>query len=161
MSASAPSPEAMINGKRATLFRAGPPPVYVCFDGRFAIHIAAGDKWIIKSSMKAIENEIARKRKFLKLMRVSDYGNNIDVRQGEAVAMTDTQYTDREGKKHHKGYDLFVLNINIVDRLIELEKRRAKYEKEIQKEKEKIMKNANRVNSNNFAAILELYGEEA
>jgi hypothetical protein len=75
--------------------------------------------------------------------------------------MTDTQYTDREGKKHHKSYDLFVLDTDIVDRLIELEKRRYKFEKEIQKEKETIMKKAIRVHTGKFAEILEQHGTEA
>ncbi len=157
------SPEIVrVNGKEAELFRDGAPPVYLLRDGRFAFQINK-EQWIVRASMKAIENEIAKKRKFLKIMRVSDTyggGSSIYTREGEAIAMTDTQYTDRQGTKHTKTYSLYVFDAAIVKELEELESRRLKYEKEISKARDAIMRKAQRVHSGNFPAILEQHGED-
>lgn len=145
--------------QNGTLFRDGQIPIYFTSDGRFAVQIAG--RWIVKSSVKSIENVLSKGAPFLRLFLV-DSGISFRSRAVwtiDATAILENKIVDADGKKQHKGYgDYYVYDEEIVAKLRELQKRVEKAERDFNKEMEAVMKKARNVYRGNFDEMLAKYG---
>jgi len=143
-------------GQRATLFRDGPNPIYLLPDGRFAYQWAG--RWIAKTSLKAVEKVLGRERPSIKLFQAEgsvSYHSWGPVHVRDIAEWGDNKLTTKDGKRVWKGYgNWYLFNAEVVAKLEEYYKRRAKIEDELNKEYEKIIRKLRSVNSFEFKELI-------
>lgn len=155
-----PTPQTVHNvgreNKAAKLFRDGKFPVYLLDDGRFAVYW--GSKWVIKPSLKAIDGVIGKGRKSVRVFQCSEPNTYYFVGPEvlEIAALTsDRKYIDKDGKQRYRSYgNMYRYDEALIAALNDLEKRRAKVEKELRAEHARILRKAKRVTTETLIAEL-------
>jgi hypothetical protein len=150
--------------QEATLFRDGKVPIYLMPDGRFAC--CWGGKWLVRASVKSLEKHTNAHRPFVKLMCVAENFPSYQDMAPVVMEVSDMQQSyvfDKEGKRRtrHSGcwtrYDS-----ELYAQALALEKKRLKYQEELQAEYEKIREavRGRRIYPSSFKDLLEKEEEE-
>jgi hypothetical protein len=129
-------------------------PVYLLDDGRFAVDY--GGKWVIKPTMRSIDN-LLKIRKSIKLFQFGSiyHISSRDVRVVDVADMSGNKVIDKDGKKHYEGYNGWhVYDEKIVTALLDLAERARVAQVSFEKEFTKIIKKAKRVHKHDFAVVL-------
>ncbi len=134
-------------------------PVYLLDDGRFAVWLSS--RWVVKSSVKAIEGALAKGAPVLRVFQVDDgiSFRSRDVTKRMLTGILENQVVDENGKKQYKGYGHYYVHDDaIVAKLKDLTDRIEKAERDFNEEMEAIMKKARPVYRGNFKEMLEKHG---
>lgn len=151
----------LINGMDCTLFREGPPAVYLRPDGRFTAEY--GGAWITRTSIASLDKKLKAGAKTLKIMRFSDsrLHDPSEIDTVEAQDFLNAKIIDGQGKRVWRGYGTWaVFDQTAYDALIALEKERAAFLKDWHKRHEAVTKKLTRVYKDNFKRLLNGTAEE-
>jgi len=147
----------------AVRFRDGDPPIYVMDDGRFAVN--QDGHWVVRPTVKGLEALIAGSAKFVQLF-AHDGTTSVSRESSPKVhavvrLLENGRYEDPNGKKQYgsRWGNLYLFDQKIIDQLTELEKRRFKYEQEVSRDLERILRKAVKVDSENFQQMKEKHGQ--
>jgi prepilin-type N-terminal cleavage/methylation domain-containing protein len=148
-----PAEMVMVNGQDARLFLAGPPPVYVTQDGRFAVFF--GGRWTIRTTARAAAKLVAPDRPHLSIFNPAYLKFEEEVEVVEAVEFNQQWIIDRADRRTRAKYQQwFIYNPVVAEQLKALAKEEEVAEAGFKGRREALMERLQYVGPSNFAELV-------